>query len=293
MKTTLLVLITSLGVIAPSYAQTIILQPNGDFGKDALISSLQPSTPGATYEDLLGASWTVSGAPVTLRGLIEFDLSQIPAGATISSATLTLYHNPLSVNAGAEHQSLSGSNAGIIQRVTTYWNEYLVTWDTQPQTTAQNGVIIPQSTSPDQDYSLDVTQLVQDMMDNPNTSFGFQIRLQTEEFYRSLVFASSDNVDPTNHPKLEITYVDVLGIAENGSSAISVSPNPASDFVMVSIPEKLVGRDYTIYDNSGRKMVEGTFTQHLQQVDLASLSNGMYFLKLNDETHQCVRILKN
>jgi hypothetical protein len=200
--------------VAFSYAQTLTLQPDGTTGKDAYLHSINASQNYGTIAEMNALAWTVSGSPVTTRGIIQFDLTTIPSGSVINSATLYLYHNPTSSNANAQHQSSSGSNEGVVKRIITSWDESTVTWNTQPNVTDVNQVTIPQSSSPTQDYTLDVTALVQDMVNNPATSYGFQIRLVTESYYRSLIFASSDHTDPTNHPKLVVNYTDVTGIEE-------------------------------------------------------------------------------
>ncbi|MFN5910218.1 MAG: DNRLRE domain-containing protein [Bacteroidota bacterium] len=203
-----------LTAISVSNAQTLTLQPNASAGKDAFINSLQPTTNGGAAQDLAAIAWTNSGNATTVRGLLQFDLSSIPPGSVINSATLFLYHNPLSVNTSAQHQSLSGSNEGVIRKIITDWDENTVTWNTQPSVTSINEVTIPESATATQNYELNVTAMVQDMVDFPAASYGFQIRLLSEQYYRSLIFASSDNTDATNHPKLVINYTDVAGIDE-------------------------------------------------------------------------------
>ena len=275
------------------HAQTLTLQPDAIVGKDAFINSLQPSTAGGAVTDLDALAWTNSGNPSTVRDLLDFDLSQIPSGAVINSATLTLYHNPNSSNASAKHQSLSGSNEGLISRVISTWDENTVTWNTQPQTTTQNEVIIPQSTSENQDYSLDVTDLIKDMINNPSSSYGFMIRLKTEQYYRSLVFASSDHPNASKHPKLEISYsTNVTGIQEMANSKIIIFPNPTSDYVNINIPEQLLGHVYHIYDNNGKKVKEGILVEKEQKIGIDNFSNGIYTIKVNNETQHSFRILK-
>lgn len=151
-------------------------------------------------------AWTNGGITANQRSLIDFDLSVIPANSLIQSASLLLY---VDINVSpfpGGHQQLSGSNESRIKRIIANWDEFLVTWNNQPGTTTLNQVLIPQSTSSNEDYSIDVTNLVQDMVDDTLNSFGFFIKLVTESYYRRMIFASSDNPLEELHPKLVVTF---------------------------------------------------------------------------------------
>jgi hypothetical protein len=198
---------------------TLTLQPSGATGKDALITSLNPTLNAGTHAEYDALAWTNGGNPVTFRSLVEFDLSSIPVGATIMDAELTLYSYNSPAN--GQHSTMSGSNAAYLQRITSTWDESTVTWNTQPSVTTTNQASLAASVSPSQNYNIDVTNMVVDMINNPGTSFGFRISLVTESAYRSLVFASSDNATSSLHPKLVITYV-------NGTpTCINIKPNAA------------------------------------------------------------------
>lgn len=192
-------------------AGKLFLQPDSVCGKDATVWNA-PGFPNGTTNygsgDFLGAhSWTNSGIPDTSRSLIEFDLDQIASGSHIVSAHLSLYNNPTTNFAGGEHSTFSGLNSAYIRRIVQPWDETLVTWFTQPATTTLHQASIPASSGPHDDYiNIDVTQLVQDMVDSAATSFGFEIRLVREQYYRALVFASSDCADPNLRPRLIISY---------------------------------------------------------------------------------------
>ena len=189
-------------------SQTILtLQPNGNFGKDAFISSNVLDAGQGNSTEFDASAWTIFGSPFTIRSLIDFDLSSLPMGATIQSAQLTLYNNPNAQNgyANGQHVHVSGSNDAVLQRIISPWTED-VAWSNQPATTSQNEVTLAQDTDPNQDYILDVTNLLQDIMANPSSSFGFLLKLSTEAPYRFLAFASSDHPNSAIHPKLEITY---------------------------------------------------------------------------------------
>ncbi|MCX6270127.1 MAG: DNRLRE domain-containing protein [Bacteroidetes bacterium] len=190
-----------------SYSQdTLILQPGPLNGKDADIRDDYPYNPSPTSPDFIANAWTVGGIPFIQRSLIEFDLSALPANSILISATLSLYAN-IFTGHFQHHSSLSGSNRCYLKKITEPWSDLTVCWSNQPQTTNLHMVIIPESISPLQDYpDIDVTQLIQDILDDPSAGFGFLFQLETEELYRSMIFASSDNSDPDLYPKLTIVY---------------------------------------------------------------------------------------
>ena len=188
-----------------SFSQdTIVLQPGPEDGKDSYNRNLTPNTNYGDHHDFAAIAWTFHGPYVCTRSMIEFDLSDIPENTQILSAKLSLYGNPTSCNHQG-HSSLSGSNESYLQRIITPWEEYTVTWNSPPLTTSENAIILRETNDPLEDYiDIDVTTLVQDMINDPENSYGFMIKLVNEEHYRSMIFSSSDQEYPDNHPKLEI-----------------------------------------------------------------------------------------
>lgn len=177
-------------------------------GKDAVLHGL-PTQVNINYgqnPQLPAEAWTFGGETGVIRSVFQFDLSSIPPKAQILKASLTLYAWGSETGLG-KHSPKSGSNEGLLQRVTSNWDENTVTWDTQPTATEANQVLLPPSTSPDQNYiDIDVTNLVQDMKINPEASFGFMLKLKTESKYRALNFCSKEHADPSRHPKLTVEY---------------------------------------------------------------------------------------
>jgi hypothetical protein len=193
--------------VTPSQTQTLSLQPDRNpnevhiWGNN---SGLEGSAPG--QNEIGATSWTYNGATVGQRGLVKFDLNQIPSNATILSAKLTLYSNPSPNNGDLVHANAGPDNTTLIQRVTASWTPSLVKWTNQPASTTQNQVVVPHTNSPFLDlFDLDVTSVVQSMV-NTNTNYGFLVRLQTEVPYNSRIFCSSFYPDAGKHPKLVIQY---------------------------------------------------------------------------------------
>lgn len=205
-----LALVAYLGNLSCKREKTLVhysetYQPDGNNGNDAFIYDLKPDRNLGTHQDFMASVWTNGGIPVIVRSLIKFDFSSIPKDAIIDSVRLSLYsyHSPLNL----AHSTVSGSNLALLQRVTSDWDENQVTWNNQPETTIKNQVALSRSQKEIQDYlNIDVTKLAEEMIKNTVSNYGFMLKLETEEYYRSMVFGSSDNDNSNLHPKLVIFY---------------------------------------------------------------------------------------
>lgn len=212
-------------VLSFGQTTTVVFKPNATVGKDAPIMKFDndciatPDTITTAYmnygeeETLWMKDWTwnaVGCSGGTFRSLLCFtELSNIPSNAVIVSATLRLYGVTSDRNTSYPGAPASYyENTVVVQQVTSPWNENTVTWNTQPSTTTANQFIIPQSTSEyNWNYSNsspELVAMVQNMVSGNN--YGFMLRLQTEQHYRNMVFASSDHPDASLHPELEVTY---------------------------------------------------------------------------------------
>ena len=210
---------------------TVTFKPGAAIGQDAYIGTNQVySWENINYgndTELPIQAWTWNQHPGTVRSLLKFDeLSQIPQNATITYAELRLYGVPNSSSTTVGNSSYPGSpyngngsftspqynttNESFILRVTSSWNEQTVTWNTQPTTTTQGLLSIPNTTSQWNwnftDNSANLRAMVQDWVRNPATNFGVMMQLQNENYYRFILFASSDNANAALHPELRITY---------------------------------------------------------------------------------------
>lgn len=246
---------------------TYSMKPDYCRGIDARVITIAGLTaPGNTnygsFEYIQAATWTFSdigGGTGVIRSYIEFiDVRNIPQGATISSATLYLYGPTSDPWAPLGNY---GTNECWVQRVTSSWGEFSVTGNSQPSVTTSNQVSLPTVSTSYGNVALNVTALVQDMVNlPPSQRYGFAIRLKSETTYRWISFASSDYPDATKHPKLDVTFsicesglqsedkethqridfpADKISLEEadrfkNNSFPLTVFPNPVQDIISVN-----------------------------------------------------------
>ena len=274
--------------ITYSYCTTI--QPNATSGKDAFISDNVPTSGQGNSTEFDAAAWTISGTPLKIRGLIDFDLSSIPSGATVQSAVLTLYNNPNSQNGNAngQHVHSSGSNAAYLQRITSPWIEN-VSWNNQPATTTLNQVTLPQDSDPFQNYIVDVKLLIQDIIANPSQGYGLMLQLQNESPYRLLAFASSDHPNANLHPKLEVCYTPTLGTINPNlvKQNVLLYPNPTKGIFQLQINNFSASDSnimLTIYDITGKKVFEKlNSSSSILEYNISNLQNGVYYWILTSD----------
>jgi len=189
-----------------SFAQTqdsLVLQPGPLDGKDAIVWSITPDSTWGWNQEATLTAWTYQGDPSYKRFYIEFDYSNIPAGAIIDSAFIFYNNNPSAPSHGGLH---SGSNTFWVRRVTSAWDEDSITWINAPSDTTLNQVQVGASSSNTANYKIDVSDLVADQLQYGN--HGFFMRLVTEATWRAVVCASSDAADSTNHPAIKIYYTE-------------------------------------------------------------------------------------
>ena len=167
-----------------------------------MVNSYYPDTNYYGFDNFIANAWTIAGNPSIDRSLMQFDFSNIPNIAILDSANLNLFWHS-SPNGG--HSNLTGSNACWLQRVTSSWNPNSVTWNTQPNSTNINNVVLPASTFSTENYpDINILSMVNDMISTSN--HGLMMQLQTEVYYRALIFASIYNIDSTVYPTLNICY---------------------------------------------------------------------------------------
>lgn len=267
---------------------TILTEPIK--GKDAMLHGLPSlaNTNWANEQQFPASAWTHSGVFGIIRSVIEFELVNIPLNAVLTSATLDLYAIDNTSGLGY-HSSLSGPNNAWLERIIVPWDETTVTWNNQPATTILNRVEMPASTSASQNYTdIDVLNLVQDMLNNPTSSFGFMLKLQDENMYRLLNFCSSDHTNPALRPKLRICYTlsnNTPKIQHSNQNELYVYPNPANNIINIEFHRNEYSDSnlFSVINNLGENVFTAILDKPLTTINTSLMPSGMYFYTFSND----------
>ena len=194
---------------------TLTIQPDETTGEDCFLYSVAATTNYATGDLLIGES---NADAAVARSLLQFDLSSIPTGVLITSATLTLTF------AEDGNYRATNSRTARVYRVLRNWVESEATWNIY--STGNNwGTAGCANTSTDRGatdigtasfstgnsanetvvFTLNAANIQEMIGGGSFTNNGFLIKVDTESddlFY----FCSSGEATESYRPKLTITY---------------------------------------------------------------------------------------
>jgi hypothetical protein len=201
--------------------KVIVLQPGPEKGKDAMISNLNPDK---NFGDHKYFEATFLSEPLLTvmrsnRSLLWFNLDTLPKSAVIKRVLLQLsYDIPVPFDSAyivnASPSSGIAWYGGVLQQITEPWEEFKVTWNTQPKSVETNQVYIPPFIRNVNFIEVDVTRLFVPIsvtaaeVTTPTIipNYGMLFKLWPTEKFPGFRFASSDYAEPKMRPRLTIYY---------------------------------------------------------------------------------------
>ncbi|MFZ6030345.1 MAG: S8 family serine peptidase [Chloroflexota bacterium] len=143
------------------------------------------------------------------RSLFKFDISAIPASASIAQATFNVF-----LNGNCYYSSQAGGTRQVVAyRVTTPWSETSPSWANQPGTSDAYGSvnISLASAAVNHYHSLDITALVQGWVNGSIPNYGLMLRGPEAGDTNGAFFSFSSSEDSASYvPYLTITYNGAL-----------------------------------------------------------------------------------
>lgn len=283
---------------------------------------INPIKDNTLYEDATGSLSNGSGTHLFVgltnlnskrRGLVQFDIaSNVPAGATIVSASLTLTvdqtnSGPNNVELhtvsvdwgeGASVASGSGGGGAVAQANDATWlhNFYNHSlwknpggdFNASPSATASiNGVGVYSWTS------AQLTADVQKWLDTPASNFGWCLTGNEISKQSAMRFASKEIANPASRPALTVVYSIPAGIWEaDAGSRCTVFPNPSSGKLQLTVRD-VDQAEIKIFSAEGAVVFSQPLTADKMTIDLSREPAGVYSYKLlsNHQTIETGKII--
>ena len=179
---------------------TYSVQPDPTEGVDAHVRSAFPTNNYGTHTALYVGKHNDVNILIA-RTFIKFDLTSIPSGSEISSATFSMYHYA--------HAANQTSDTVYVYRIDASWTEGGVTYNTSPAVNELMGSLTynPQDTGNWREWALDASVL-EDMLGVSPTkpNYGWRVLGATGNYYGHGFYSSDYTGDTSKRPKLEIVY---------------------------------------------------------------------------------------
>ncbi|MEM6685929.1 MAG: DNRLRE domain-containing protein [Bacteroidota bacterium] len=177
-----------------------VFQPNADTGKDVSISHQNETGNWSSLDRIHMLSLSANDSiPNDARFLLRFGFRTIPETATIDSAYIYL--------AAIEPGHFGKNNSFNMCRIKNVWVNDKVNWQDQPSIDKESAVTFPAPTDNLQDYKIEVTNYVKDVLNKKYTNNGHMFMLEDEtKSYKGLRFHSSNSENEEKRPKLVVYY---------------------------------------------------------------------------------------
>ena len=103
-----------------------------------------------------------------------------------------------------------------------------------------------------------------------------------------------NNPGNTNNPYTYSTNCNcaALIVETENNSEYSIYPNPTTSIISIKSNAELIGKEFAIYDQLGKKVKLGIITSDETEIDLTYLNQGMYLFKVVDEMQESFKIIK-
>ncbi|MFW5862378.1 MAG: Ig-like domain-containing protein [Spirochaetota bacterium] len=172
-----------------------------DVSADTMVSQFYPDQNYAN-QSVIPIECNASG---TLRGLVQFDLSGIPDGATVHSATLKLYLYWSQFNSSEKSEYVT------VRGVLGNWNENDVTWNTMPAMGSIMDTVLVQQGEMDIWHTFSpgvatVQSWVDDSSQNYGIYLGFHDETTPDSSFNTVNYCSSEHQDISCRPVLLVEY---------------------------------------------------------------------------------------
>lgn len=111
--------------------------------------------------------------------------------------------------------------------------------------------------------------------------------MDIQESHLACLKINNQTYYPSNTESCVLTFVGVDEINEN--PMISISPNPASTMLHISLDANSVNQNGKLLDNQGKVLKNFNLTSGENHIDIHDLDSGVYFVKIDTQSIKIVK----
>lgn len=94
--------------------------------------------------------------------------------------------------------------------------------------------------------------------------------------------------------EVEDYKINVVGISTginetDNATLFNVYPSPASDMIIISVDQALIGENYSISDGLGKQVLSGKLTNEKSTVRIQDLADGVYIVKIGTQNRKMIK----
>ena len=114
--------------------------------------------------------------------------------------------------------------------------------------------------------------------------------------YHYTLWTENDTIERLTNPPSPTSFScrcvknTVTGINESDLQNVIIFPNPANDYVEITLKNSKLGMPFLITNILGQTILSGTIVNDNQRIDVSSLSNGVYVIKIHTLTEKKIII---
>jgi len=109
-----------------------------------------------------------------------------------------------------------------------------------------------------------------------------------QDSFKADILNSSSGWLPNN--TVIITIENSLSTSENLMEFVRIYPNPTQNYITIQLTNEIVGETkMDLFDVQGRKIISKNTFQNTEELNLSSLSGGIYFLSIQNKNHKIIK----
>jgi hypothetical protein len=123
-----------------------------------------------------------------------------------------------------------------------------------------------------------------------NNAFNTSIGVGTYPITYS--YTNNNNCSASSLNDLTVIECTNVGLNEEIAGNFLLYPNPANDNLILESSNDLLGKEYNIFDFSGRIIIQGKINALTQKIEITNISNGSYLFQIENASKNSIKFVK-